>query len=64
MIEADFMYNCSAPDQLLGLITDVLEKDDQHQNKNKDVERRFLGKVDGRASERLLKAITSYGLNV
>ena len=64
IIEADFMYNCSAPGQLLGLITDVLEKDDQHQNKNKDVERRFLGKVDGRASERLLKAITSCGLNV
>ena len=63
-LEADFMYNCSRPDALVGIVKDVVNKDGQSKPYSDDLKQRFLGRMDGGASERLVEAMISRGLDI
>ena len=63
-LDADFMYNCSRPDALVGIVKDVVNKDGQSKPYSEDLKQRFLGRMDGGASERLVEAMISRGLDI
>jgi len=63
-LEADFMYKCSRPDALVGIVKDVVNKDGQSKPYSDDLKQRFLGRMDGGASERLVEAMISRGLDI
>lgn len=60
----NFTTNCNAPENLLDILNQVTASPNENSNERQSACKQFLGKIDGKASERVINALINSGIPI